>query len=231
VQEGDQFLLCSDGLSGQVSDEEISHLLQVLDVDQATRVLVDLANLRGGPDNISVIVVKVLALPVVDEQSAPVRSGEEVGSVWWQQPLLVTSAICFLFAALLAAVSQWPLAIIASGLGLAGLLFQSLRGLGPSTEDLPDGRRSGRAPYRVCRTAPGEATLQQLLDKLEELSELKERNRWSIDWPTIPPRSGKGRNTPEARVQALRQAALAILSIMTQIRSRGVPASDSAIDL
>jgi hypothetical protein len=70
-----------------------------------------------------------------------------------------------------------------------------------------------------------------LLDKLEELSELKEKNRWSIDWPAIPPRSSKGRNTPEARSQAFRQAALAILSIMTQIRSRGVPASDSAIDL
>jgi protein phosphatase len=231
VLPGDQFLLCSDGLSGQVSDEEISHLLQVLDVDQAARVLVDLANLRGGPDNISVIVVKVLALPAVDEQSAPVRNSEAVGSVWWQQPLLVTSLICFLFAAILAAVSQWPLAIIASGLGLAGLLFQSLRWLAPPTEDRPQVHRSGRAPYRVCRTAPGESTLQLLLDKLEELSELKEKNRWSIDWPAIPPRSSKGRNTPEARSQAFRQAALAILSIMTQIRSRGVPASDSAIDL
>jgi protein phosphatase len=231
VMEGDQFLLCSDGLSGQVSDEEISHLLQVLDVDQAARVLVDLANLRGGPDNISVIVVKVLALPVFDEQSVPTRSGEEAEAVWWQQPLLVTSVVCFLFASILAAVSQWPLAIIASGLGLAGLLFHSFRGLGPSTEDLPHGQRSGRAPYRICRTAPGEATLQQLLDKLEELSELKEKNRWSIDWPAIPPRSSKSRNTPEARTQGVRQAALAILSIMTQIRSRGVPASDSAIDL
>ncbi|MFN9565179.1 MAG: PP2C family protein-serine/threonine phosphatase [Pirellulaceae bacterium] len=231
VLPGDQFLLCSDGLSGQVSDEEISHLLQVLDVDQAARVLVDLANLRGGPDNISVIVVKVLGLPAVDEQSAPVRNSEAVGSVWWQQPLLVTSLICFLFAAILAAVSQWPLAIIASGLGLAGLLFQSLRWLAPPTEDLPQAHRSGRAPYRVCRTAPGESTLQLLLDKLEELSELKEKNRWSIDWPAIPPRSSKGRNTPEARSHAFRQAALAILSIMTQIRSRGVPASDSAIEL
>ncbi len=50
LEAGDTFLLCSDGLSGQVSDEEIGALLHCLPPAEAAQVLVDLANLRGGPD-------------------------------------------------------------------------------------------------------------------------------------------------------------------------------------
>ena len=42
---GDTFLLCSDGLTGQVQDEEIGALLQCLTPAETARVLVDLANL------------------------------------------------------------------------------------------------------------------------------------------------------------------------------------------
>ena len=59
LEAGDTFLLCSDGLSGQVRDEEIGAILNVLPPTEAARVLIDLANLRGGPDNITVIVAKV----------------------------------------------------------------------------------------------------------------------------------------------------------------------------
>ncbi|MEL7338440.1 MAG: protein phosphatase 2C domain-containing protein, partial [Planctomycetota bacterium] len=48
---GDTYLLCSDGLSGQVEDAELGVLLDVLPPQRAVRVMVDLANLRGGPDN------------------------------------------------------------------------------------------------------------------------------------------------------------------------------------
>src|SRR5262245_14236832 len=53
---GDVFLLWSDGLSGPVSDEELGALLQCMPPEEAAETLVDLANLRGGPDNISVII-------------------------------------------------------------------------------------------------------------------------------------------------------------------------------
>ena len=58
-QPGDVFLLCSDGLSGQVTDEELGAILQCLPPEEAAETLVDLANLRGGPDNISVIIANV----------------------------------------------------------------------------------------------------------------------------------------------------------------------------
>jgi protein phosphatase len=59
VQPGDQYLLCSDGLSGLVSDPEMGDVLLRESPENATRILVDLANERGGPDNITVMVTAV----------------------------------------------------------------------------------------------------------------------------------------------------------------------------
>jgi serine/threonine protein phosphatase PrpC len=60
---GDRFVLCSDGLVDEVPDEVISELLTAHpdDPDAAARALVDAANAAGGRDNISVVVVDVLA--------------------------------------------------------------------------------------------------------------------------------------------------------------------------
>ena len=59
VEDGDTYLLCSDGLTDVVDDEEIREILKNArtDVDTAARRLVERANENGGPDNISVILV------------------------------------------------------------------------------------------------------------------------------------------------------------------------------
>ena len=59
LEAGDTFLLCSDGLSGQVQDAEIAALLQCLPIADAAQVMIDLANLRGGPDNVTVTIIHV----------------------------------------------------------------------------------------------------------------------------------------------------------------------------
>ena len=56
---GDVFLLCSDGLCGVVDDQVAGAVLGAMPPDEAAETLVNLANLRGGPDNISVIVARV----------------------------------------------------------------------------------------------------------------------------------------------------------------------------
>lgn len=59
---GDRFLLCSDGLTGMVTDEEIIDRLKSAEpLDRIVRGLVDYANERGGVDNITAIVVEVAA--------------------------------------------------------------------------------------------------------------------------------------------------------------------------
>jgi protein phosphatase len=70
VQPGDTFLLCSDGLSGQVSDREIGAVVTALPPDEACRFLVCLANLQGGPDNITVLVIRVGGVPSPEANGA-----------------------------------------------------------------------------------------------------------------------------------------------------------------
>ncbi len=57
VQTGDCFLLCSDGLSNLVGEDELSRLMSHCWFRRLPKVLVDLANERGGDDNITVVVV------------------------------------------------------------------------------------------------------------------------------------------------------------------------------
>jgi len=61
VQAGDVVVLACDGLYGLLTDAEISQIVTTESVDDAVNHLVDLANQRGGPDNITVIVVRVVA--------------------------------------------------------------------------------------------------------------------------------------------------------------------------
>jgi serine/threonine protein phosphatase PrpC len=55
---GDIFLLCTDGLSGQVGDEGLAHSIRSLPPAQAAADLVEQANAHGGRDNVSVVVVQ-----------------------------------------------------------------------------------------------------------------------------------------------------------------------------
>jgi hypothetical protein len=57
---GDRLLLCSDGLTEYVTDAEILAAMQSEDPEDGVQSLVDVANERGGQDNITVLVVRAL---------------------------------------------------------------------------------------------------------------------------------------------------------------------------
>jgi protein phosphatase len=59
VEAGDCYLLCSDGLSNYFSTEEIGRVLSGQFYSEAGRALVDIANERGGDDNITCVIVYV----------------------------------------------------------------------------------------------------------------------------------------------------------------------------
>jgi PPM family protein phosphatase len=64
LRRGDRFVVCSDGLVGVVTDEEIGAVMGACeDPDEAARILIELANGAGGPDNISVVVAHVAGDP------------------------------------------------------------------------------------------------------------------------------------------------------------------------
>ncbi|HYX82619.1 MAG TPA: Stp1/IreP family PP2C-type Ser/Thr phosphatase [Gemmatimonadales bacterium] len=59
VRRGDILVLCSDGLSGQVRKEEIAKIVsETPDLSAACDTLIALANERGGPDNITVVIAR-----------------------------------------------------------------------------------------------------------------------------------------------------------------------------
>jgi protein phosphatase len=68
VRVADVYLLCSDGLSGPVDDQEIGAFAGHFHPRDACRFLIHLANLRGGLDNITVLIVRIG--PWVDPDSA-----------------------------------------------------------------------------------------------------------------------------------------------------------------
>ncbi|WP_424183658.1 PP2C family protein-serine/threonine phosphatase [Actinokineospora sp. G85] len=57
---GDRYLLCSDGLSGPVSQETLAEAIQIQDPQDCADRMIELALKSGGPDNVTVIVADVV---------------------------------------------------------------------------------------------------------------------------------------------------------------------------
>lgn len=71
LRRGDCILLCSDGLSGPVKDEEIQRIvIGAPTLDAACNTLIDLANSRGGDDNITVVLAQM------DGEGLPAPDGD-----------------------------------------------------------------------------------------------------------------------------------------------------------
>jgi protein phosphatase len=74
VAPGDRFVLCSDGLSAVLSDAEIATAVQAGTPSSAVDALIQTANERGGPDNIT---VQILSIPIDANES----DSEETASI------------------------------------------------------------------------------------------------------------------------------------------------------
>lgn len=137
VLPGDIFLLCSDGLTGVVTPQEIGAVVNVLALEDAAKLLVHLANLRGGPDNITVLLVQVAGGAATNQSGKPTRPNvlKRAVRAWnrlvpWPYTLLgVGSALALL--SLLMSLNEVPgsifffiLAAVAILSGLMGLFVQ-----------------------------------------------------------------------------------------------------------
>jgi len=60
VQDGDLYLLCSDGLSDVLTDQDMAAILSEhrQDMDLAAKKMIEEVNQRGGPDNVSIVMIR-----------------------------------------------------------------------------------------------------------------------------------------------------------------------------
>jgi protein phosphatase len=106
LEDGDIFVLCSDGLSNQIPPEEVGAIVSALPLAEAGQFLIELANLRGGPDNITALIVRVGTSR--DSVLTP-RAG-------------TLAAVCGVFLDVGRTLRNgvpWPIAVLLLGFGLA----------------------------------------------------------------------------------------------------------------
>ncbi len=183
VEVGDTFLLCSDGLSGQVSNEEMGAILHCLSPKEAIRVLVDLANLRGGPDNITVIVVRVTGPLAISGGEAP-HPETDASRPQPVHPLVWTLLGVFALGALmLFALDYSPAALVSlGGAIIAGVIALVQRYADTSSGYRLDGRPLGRGPYVAVDCPPNADIVGRLGEVAQKLRDAAANGHWTVGW-------------------------------------------------
>ena len=153
---GDTFLVCSDGLSGQVADDEIGMVLGCLPPAEAVQALIDLANLRGGPDNITVIVVRVAGPQLVQDAAAGTSDNVAAAAVGPVHPMIWTVMGVAALAALGLLAIGYPLVALLGVLitAVAAILAMTRRRAAANRPYQIEQRHFGRGPYMACECAP-----------------------------------------------------------------------------
>ena len=230
VKLGDCYLVCSDGLTGLVEDNELGPLMQCLSEEKLVRVLVDLANLRGGPDNISVVVARVTSAPQdSDSASLPPEKAAVKPSA-----MIFTTIACFVAAGVLGLVGMFGPMLIAVLLGvIAGIItiVQWIQ-LNPAAV-LPGPGIASSGPYRRYDATPGPDLYLQLGETVSKLREAAEMNNWLMNWSKVEQLQSQGVEALKKQEigEAIRVQAEAVIETMNQLREQNDrSASETAIE-
>jgi len=234
IAPGDCFLLCSDGLTGQVDDTEIGTLLKCLPEDLATRVLVDLANLRGGPDNTTVVVVRVKDR--LGEEKLDRKPKQSASTLRHVSPLLWGClAICLIGASFLAVTQMWGPMIVAIILAIlsgvaCGVQYHQYQKSHPVAKPAS----GGKGPYRSYRADASSELYERLGRTVQALREAAEQKNWLMDWKKVTELQNQGRGALKRKETsaAILYQAKAVVETMNQLREQhNRSANETAIDL
>ena len=227
IKNGDCFLLCSDGLTGQVDDEEIGPLLDCLPPESAARALVDLANLRGGNDNTTTVIVKIANAA---SSTVPARKHRDPkNSVPWL--IIFTPIFCFVAALLLGIFGNIGPMVVAVILGLiaAGVAFMQFQRLAKTTDEDSPAKPNRSAPYRTFSAKATDDLVKKLSSVVDALKAAAEERKWTVDWTGVDAsvaEASAARSRADFKA-AIRHHALAIIATMAQLRTQHKRAADS----
>lgn len=241
---GDRYLLCSDGLTGPLSPELIGMVLDALPPKDATQTLVDLANLLGGPDNITVMAVDVTDPDQLGDTDScelpPDNKGGAAAEESTAMPSLIRNTLfaavgCGGVAAFLASKSYLAAAaaIGAAALGLA--LWALIRWFAESAGFTPKSVRGkyGKGPYRRHQVRADADTIGTLAEIVRQLEDLEGQRQWHFDWKQIHDERAEAyaaisRGDFRGAVTAF---SAAVRTLMKAVRDYREPPGDSSIDL
>ena len=235
VQVGDTFLLCSDGLTGVISDAELGAILANMSPHESARVLVDLANLRGGPDNITVVIVKAThpqmathgSVSMLRVNARPMRG---VISPFWYVMFGAGLVLTLLFWLSSGWASAWLPAVVAviSGIYLGYKLLSTNRHGQSVTPD----KRFGKGPYSRVGCAVGATFSKQLADTISKLKQGALDEGWKVDWDHWNSLISEAETAVKGKdfSRSIRAYGRAISFLMDQLRNQN-DASTSSIDL
>jgi protein phosphatase len=186
LQPGDMFVLCSDGLSGPVSDLEIGAVAGTLPLAEACQFLVDLANLRGGPDNITVSIVRVGNAPAQASSVKPPRPWYEF--LPWPIAALFLGVVLAGAAVLALSASNTGLGILSSVLaalalvaGVIGLWLHHQREQQRLATD--GGHRPRLKVYRHTKCNIERPLLEKISRAATALAQRAREKQWNPEWP------------------------------------------------
>ena len=202
LERGDVFLLCSDGLSGQVNDRVIGAVITALPPEEAVRFLVHMANLQGGPDNTTVIVVRVGGEPRIsgiDSQADVVFPASpaaapfvprfallmyHLGRLPWAFMFLALGIFLAIFAIVLTAL-EWPggiIAFIVAGVALlVGILTLMVQNFRESRKAVDPPEERPLQVYRQTACPLDAAVYERLVQSAKSLEDSIKDKKWEYD--------------------------------------------------
>jgi protein phosphatase len=205
-------------LSGQINDVEIGQVLAVFPPDTAVETLVNLANLRGGPDNITMVVVRTTEK---EEISQAVDNEMQVPGWYWG--ILAGSLLAGLGAAASFVFGEIQIgALLTLAAVIAGIAFfvMAQKTLFSSSPFLPSSVSSGNAPYRTWDCTPSAEFADTLAKLLQELLQAAKGQQFTVSMQIVQryESEASGGYKKGNFVSAIRNYALAINSLMCEIK-------------
>jgi len=227
VRPHDVYILCSDGLTGLVVDEEIGTIAREFPPADACQLLVDLANLRGGADNITVVIARVGSAPSgVPTDSSPPDHHETDGVLGWGWLIAVfLIGIMFIFGNVLIGIERPFTGILLEGLSVlafGGLILTWLRIRRLSLEKASLPAIVPGNPYRTASARVTTKFVNDLATLEYRLQRSAMEEGWNIDWPEHNRwfHAAKTALTERRDSDALREFARAIHVLMEGIHAQ-----------
>ncbi len=196
IVEGDVFVVCSDGLSGQVADEEIGAFAAELPPAEAAAALVGLTLVRGAPDNVTLAVARAgpkekttssgtaAVWPLTETKAPEVNPSLPLGPLCVAAGGLLGALILNpwaslmgengLVSGLLGSDLAWPLGWAFTGLSvllfMAGAVASILAMMPPAGDALMvlrPGAKLGQGPYRSYDCSLSKTIIEGIVSSVE----------------------------------------------------------------